>query len=346
MIISASRRTDIPAFYGPWLLNRLRAGFALVRNPFNSNQVTRVPLDPNTVDALVLWTKNPAPLLRYLPEIEALGYRYLFHFTLTGCHGSLEPYLPPLEERIATFRRLAERLGAQRVLWRFDPILCTADQPPQQVLATFNALAGALAGSTCQCTISFLTLYAKCRRNLATVPLLTLKESEKRQLIRELIAIAAGHKLTLKACCDTFLQQTCGIESAHCIDARQLAAIWPEIGSYPADKGQRAGCGCVRSVDIGAYDSCIHGCRYCYATVNERLAAARYAAHDPNGPLLLGTLTGTETIRPANEAGQKRIPTLLACLHPAGGSGQGTGTGNIGAWTPDGVDLDSEDNAL
>lgn len=311
MIISASRRTDIPALYGPWLLNRLRAGFALVRNPFNPNQVTRVLLDPKVVDALVLWTKNPAPLLQFLPDIEALGHRFLIHFTLTGCHSSLEPHLPPLAERIATFRRLAQRLGPQRVLWRFDPILCTADQPPQQVLTAFRNLAGALAGSTCQCTISFLTLYAKCRRNLAGVPLLALEEPVKTQLVREMAAVAAAYKLAFTACCDSFLQETCGVKAAQCIDDRQLAAIWPEVGSYPGDTGQRSGCGCVRSVDIGAYDSCIHGCRYCYATVNPRLAAAHHAAHDPKGPLLLGTLTGTETIRPAKETGRKPAPSLL-----------------------------------
>lgn len=179
MIISASRRTDIPAFYSPWLLNRLRAGEVLVRNPYNRRQVSRIRLDPAVVDSLVLWSKNPAPLLPYLHTLEALGYPLVIHYTLTGHDRHLEPGLPDLDERIATFCDLARSLGPERVLWRFDPILLTQTQGADEVLERFTMLAHHLQGYTHQCSISFVSLYAKCRRQLAGIDLRSVDNGEK-----------------------------------------------------------------------------------------------------------------------------------------------------------------------
>jgi len=296
MIISASRRTDIPAFYGEWLLNRLREGSVLVRNPFNPRQVSRVSLDPGVVDCLVFWTKNPAPLLSRLAEIERLGHPFNFQYTLTACDRSLEQHLPARSERIATFRTLAERIGPERVLWRFDPILFTRGQGPDQLLREFATLAGHLRSSTRHCTISFLSLYAKCKRNLSGIALAMPDEREMRNFVRQLAEIAAENGIRLRACCDAFLQEQCGIEAARCIDDRLLASILGQPVRVAKDKGQRPGCGCVASIDIGAYNTCPHGCRYCYANSSERAVAANRAAHDPCSPLLTGTLTGQETI--------------------------------------------------
>jgi hypothetical protein len=296
MIISASRRTDIPAFYSDWLLNRLREGFALVRNPFNPLQVSRVSLDARVVDCLVFWTKNPALLLPRLNEIDRLGHRYFFQFTLTACDRNLEKHLPEKAKRLAAFRRLAERIGPERVLWRFDPILFIRTRGPDAVLAEFADLAKQLHPFTRQCTISFLSLYEKCKRNLRGVDLLTLDEREKTHFVRQLTAIAGQYAISLKACCDPFLQEQCGIEAARCIDDQRVAAILGQPVRIPKDKGQRPGCGCAASIDIGAYNTCPHGCRYCYANVSERAVAANRAAHDPKSPLLTGTLTGQEII--------------------------------------------------
>jgi hypothetical protein len=296
MIISASRRTDIPAFYSDWLLGRLRQGYALVRNPFNPRQVSRVSLEPSVVDCLVFWTKNPAPLLSRLAEIEQIGHRFVFQFTLTACDRSLEPHLPALAERLAVFRRLAERIGPERVLWRFDPIVFTRNQGPEEVLRQFADLAAQLHSSTRQCTVSFLSLYRKCRRNLQGIELVCPDEAEKVLFARRLAAIAGEHGISLKACCDGFLHNRCGIEAARCIDDRLLAEILGQPVMIAKDKGQRSGCNCAVSVDIGAYNTCPHGCRYCYANVSERAVAANRAAHDPRSPLLAGVLTGQETI--------------------------------------------------
>lgn len=296
MIVSASRRTDIPAFYGEWLLHRLREGYVLVRNPFNLRQVARVSLDPQVVDCLVFWTKNPAPLLPLLDAIDRLGHRSYFHYTVTACNRSLERNLPTKAERLAVFRRLADRTGPERVLWRFDPIFFTREQGPEAVLREFAELARALQGCTRQCTISFLSLYRKCKRNLRGVDLLSLDDSEKIAFVRQLAGLAGQNDISLKACCDPFLNERCGIETAQCIDGRLVAELLGQTVRIAKDKGQRPGCGCVASVDIGAYDTCGHGCRYCYANVSDQAVAANRMAHDPRSPLLTGILTDRDVV--------------------------------------------------
>lgn len=314
MIVSASRRTDIPAFYGPWLLNRLRAGSVLVRNPFNGQQITRVRLTAPDVDCLVLWTKNPAPLLPHLHTIAGLGYSMVVHYTITGCDPALEPGLPELDERIATFRALADVLGPQRVWWRFDPIVLTKAQGPQDWLHRFADLASRLHGATSQCTISFVSLYAKCRRHLAGVDLLIADEAAKRALIQGMAALAERHRMRLVACCDPLVTEQCGVEQAHCIDAVQLSALLGRDLRGRKDPGQRPGCGCSRSVDIGAYDSCAHGCRYCYATTCAQTVARNMSNHDPDSPLLIGRLNGDERIHECKMHPGKRLPSLQLVL--------------------------------
>ena len=296
MIVSASRRTDIPAFYSDWLLNRLQAGYALTRNPFNPLQVSKVLLEPGKVDCLVFWTKNPAPLLARLDEIDRLGHSYYFHYTLTGCDRTLEERLADLDVRIAAFRRLSERIGPERVLWRFDPIVLTRALDTDHYLRAFAQLAQQLHGFTRQCTISFLSMYAKCKRNLAGIALLPLEDSEKIQFIGSLAAIADRVGIELRACCDPLLTEQCGIAAARCIDGRLAADILGQPVRIKKDGGQRPGCGCAVSVDIGAYNTCPHGCRYCYANVNPLTAARNHASHDPQSPLLTGVLNGRETI--------------------------------------------------
>ncbi|MBV5318707.1 MAG: DUF1848 domain-containing protein [Desulfobulbaceae bacterium] len=307
MIISASRRTDIPAFYSPWLLNRLRAGSVLVRNPFNPNQVSQVPLDPQVVDGIVFWTKNPAPMLPCLEEIDRLGYRYYFQFTVTAYDQHLEPCLPDKAEVIATFRHLAQRIGPERVLWRYDPMIFTSTCTPAYHLRQFEYLAAQLHGCTRRCTLSFLSMYAKCKRNLQGIALLAIEPDEKIKFVGQLAAISEKYGIKLCACCDPFLQEQCGIEAARCIDDELLASMLGQSLRVGKASGQRPGCGCVASIDIGAYHTCPHGCRYCYANSNERVVAQNYGSHDPDSLLLIGTLTGTETLI------QK---TMISCRSP------------------------------
>ncbi len=178
MIISASRRTDIPALYSGWMLNRLRQGVVLVRNPYNPRQITQVQLDPSVVDCLVFWTKNSGPMLPLLDEIDRLGYQYYFQFTLTPYPADLEQGLPDKPSLIAVFQDLARQAGPERVLWRYDPIVFTDTFTPDYHLAAFTRLAREFRGFTHRCTISLLTLYAKCRRNLQGIRLMDVGEGE------------------------------------------------------------------------------------------------------------------------------------------------------------------------
>lgn len=297
MIISASRRTDIPSLYTPWLLNRLRAGHVLVRNPRNRRQVSSICLDPAVIDGMVFWSKNPAPLLPYLHTITALSFPLVMHYTITGCDRHLEPRLPALEDRIVTFQTLSRHLGPECVLWRFDPILLTPSQDVEDIVARFATLTRRLHGYTRQCTISFVSLYAKCRRKLAGTSLQPTDDAVKIALARRLNAIARSHDIRLVACCDALLTDRCGIEQGRCIDADQIGALAGSPLLARRDAGQRPACGCCVSVDIGAYDSCSHGCRYCYATTSTLAVTRNIAVHDPESPLLIGRLQGDEIIR-------------------------------------------------
>ena len=296
MIISASRRTDIPAWYGEWMLNRLRQGQVMVRHPFRPSRVTQLSLTPEAIDAIVFWTKNPVPFMDQLGEIERLGHRFCFQCTLTPYGAGLEPGVPPLTARVAAFQALADQIGPERVLWRYDPIIFTPFYSPAEHLHCFAALAGHLHRYTRRCTVSLLTLYAKCRRNLRAIELTQPSQSELIAFGADLAAIARDHGLSLFACCDRFLTDHCGIAAARCIDLELLATFLGQPLTERRDGSQRPGCGCAVSIDIGAYNTCPHGCYYCYANTSAGAVSSQRAIHDPASPLLTGQLRGDETI--------------------------------------------------
>ena len=287
MILSASRRTDIPAFYMPWLMNRLRAGEVLIQNPYNPNQVSRVRLSPDTVDCIVFWSKNPAPLLGLCDEIAAMGYAFYVQYTLTPYGAALEPGLPPETERLETFLRLSDMLGAQRVVWRYDPVIVSDAFPARWHLVQFRRLAEALRGNTDACIFSFADAYAKLRR---TAPELvrTLQREEACALASGFAETAQRCGMKLCACAEPFDLRECGVSPARCIDARRIEQILDCPIREMRDKGQRPACGCMQSIDVGAYDTCPHGCRYCYANRSGDCATERFARHDPAAPMLTG----------------------------------------------------------
>jgi len=296
MLISASRRTDIPAFYADWFMNRLEAGFVLTRNPFNSSQIRRVELRPDAVEAIVFWTRNPTRLLPYLDRIDALGYRYYFQFTLTGYPRALERATPALPRAIRVFRHLSERLGPKRVIWRFDPILLTNLTPPAELLRLFAFLARALEGHTRRVVISFADLTPRITANLRKVPELTWQEITDQpvqlfELAARLAEQARAHGMQIQTCAEPLELGQLGITRGKCIDEVLLGELFDLRLSPAKDPGQREACCCIRSVDIGAYDSCPHGCIYCYASTRQQATLANYRRHDPLSPFLVGTAT-------------------------------------------------------
>ena len=310
MIISASRRTDIPAFYAEWLVERLRAGFVLVRNPMNYHQVSRISLSPASVEWLVFWTKNPRNMMARLEEIASLGYRFYFLFTLTAYDSRIEKNVPELQERIATFQTLSARIGREKVIWRYDPILFTDRCPPDFHREAFAVLADKLSGFTDRCIVSFLRMYRKCERNMKGLALAHQPLAEQVDFIRTLHNLASAHGIALQTCAQggelgNELQRA-GIPPGKCIDDNLIAkSIGAEL-TAGKDKNQRRECGCIESIDIGAYNSCPHHCLYCYANSDGGSVARNFAAHRPDSPLLYGTIKVDDKIT-------ERILKPLAC---------------------------------
>jgi hypothetical protein len=296
MIISASRRTDLPALYAPWFLRRVREGWCSVPNPFNLRQVKRISLRPEKVDALVFWSRWPAPLLPALAELRHRGLgRSLFLITLLHYPRILEPQQPPLQKRLQAFRDLAGQVGTERTVWRYDPILLTPATPPIWHVQTFTRLARALKGHTKRCIVSFMDDYAKIRPRMKRLychgfgpPPLKQGTLRRAELLARLADIARNHGMALQTCAQDADLVGGLVPAGACIDADLLHRLFGTPRPARADPNQRENCLCAPSQDIGMYDSCTFGCAYCYATRHFRRSRANRAAHDPDSPSLLG----------------------------------------------------------
>ena len=301
MIISASRRTDIPAFYAQWFINRILAGFCEVPNPFNRGQVARISLLPEDVDVIVFWTRNPRPLFPYLDELDARGYRYYFQYTLLGYPPEIDLNGSASQASLLTFRDLAQRVGPQRVIWRYDPIVLSQVTPPAYHRHAFARLAGSLEGFTRRSVISLMDDYPKIRGRLAEMArqgasLLPVSMDGKDlegelpgwlgDLLRELAEIAHIHQMEMLSCAEESDFRPFGILPGKCVDDQLIGRLFGIDVSHTKDPGQRSACGCVVSKDIGMYDSCLFGCRYCYATTSFARARSNFLHHDPEAPSL------------------------------------------------------------
>jgi len=281
-IISVSRRTDIPAYYAGWFMRQVERGYATYPNPMSFKPV-RLSLKPPEVLFIVFWTRNPHPLEKHLDRLDELYQRaYYFHFTINGLPKTLETNNPPLEFALATFLRLAERYPNQ-VFWRYDPIVLSDLTPPSYHIEKFGQLAARLRGATRRCYFSFASWYLKVRRNFAD----STREygtnfrdadlTERLDIVRQLAAIAGANGMTLYSCCQDALCEINGVAKSRCVDIETIREIAPERYRKLRAAPTRADCGCYESRDIGYYDSCPHGCIYCYANLNRDKAKTFYA---------------------------------------------------------------------
>lgn len=295
MIISASRRTDIPAFYAQWFINRVRAGYCTVPNPFNPRQVRRISLAPQDVDVIVFWTRNPRPLFPYLRELDERGYRFYFQHTLMDNPRLLDPKSPRLEPALDTFRELAERVGPSRLIWRYDPIALTEATPPAFHREAYGRIAAALRGRTRRSMVSLMDLYRKAGKRLDEMArqgaaLLEYDGTEAwfGELMGDLAAIAGENSMGIFSCAEERDLSPFGIQPGKCVDDEYISKTFGIEVSRTKDPGQRGACGCVTSRDIGMYDSCLYGCQYCYANSSFSRSRANYDRHDSRSPSLLG----------------------------------------------------------
>ncbi len=289
MIITACRRTDIPALYPQWFLNRLKAGEVLVPNPYNRKKVSRISLSPDTVDCIAFWTKNPEPILPFLKEIDEMGYQYYFQMTITDYDSDMETELPSIAESMATFLLVSEMLGKERMDWRFDPIILNEKYTVPYHLEKFEMMCEWMHKATTRCIISFVDTYKDS-------PFLELEQEDMIELAEGLSKIARNYQLPIYTCSEKIDLSRYGIQHGACIDKEKIHKLIGYKVDLKKDPGQRRECGCAESIDIGMYDTCIHGCKYCYATGSLESAKKKYGQHDPGSLLLTGNLKGDEVI--------------------------------------------------
>lgn len=294
MIISVSRRTDIPAFYSDWFFNRLKEGFVYVRNPINKNKVSKISLLVEDVDCFIFWSKNPKPFLTRLFELEK--FKFYFQFTINSYGSEVEPLVPKIDLLIDTFVQLSKAIGKEKVIWRYDPILLSEKYTIEYHLQVFEFIAKAVGPYTEKCVISFLDIYQKCNRTLKEFGIKAPQEGEIVLLCEKLKEISTKYNLILETCAENIELEHLGIKYGRCIDNVLIERILEKRINVGKDKNQRGACKCIESVDIGSYNTCQHGCLYCYATANHQKTTDLFKLHSSTAPLLYGCIGDNDVI--------------------------------------------------
>ena len=295
MILSVSRRTDIPNYYSEWFFNRLKEGFLYVLNPMNFHQISEIKISPDVVDCIVIWTKNPLPMMERLDELEA--YNYYFQFTLTGYGNDVERNLPIKKTSvIPIFQELSNRIGKEKVVWRYDPIFFSNRYNAKYHLKAFRSIAEALSGYTEKCVISFLDIYPKNKKNMDNLLSYDLSDSELRGFAKELSNIAKENHIKIGSCAEKIDLDEYGIIHNSCIDKELIEKIIGCKLKINKDKNQRIECGCVESVEVGTYNTCKNGCVYCYANYSAKSVESNFQKYDPLSPLLCGHIEKDDKI--------------------------------------------------
>ncbi len=295
MILSVSRRTDIPAFYMDWFMRRLRDGEVWVRNPVNPRQISRVSLERPHVDGIVFWSKSPAPMINYAEELRS--WPWYLQFTLTGYGKDIEPRLPDKRRTlIPLFQKLAEIFGGERLVWRYDPILITDRYSLSYHEKAFRSIAEELKGCTGEAVISFLDLYGKTRRNMAGTGLQDISQKDMKSLAEAMAAAARENGMRAVSCAEPLTENWTGVERGACIAQARLEALCGCRLKAKKDKGQRETCGCMESIDVGAYDTCLLGCRYCYANAGWDQAKKKAELYRPDSLLLCSEMESRDSL--------------------------------------------------
>lgn len=289
MILSVSRRTDIPNYYSEWFYNRIKEGFLYVKNPMNPHQVSRISLSPDIVDCIVFWTKNPVAMIDRLDELEE--YKYYFQFTITGYGKDIEPGLPDKKaEIIPTFKRLSNKIGKDKIIWRYDPILVNEKYSIEYHIRAFTKIADELKNYTNKVIISFVDLYAKTQRNTKELKIKKLNNDDMLSMAKQMADIAHENGIQIESCAEAIDLSDVGISHGCCIDKNLIERIigCPLKGNK--DKVQRQECGCFESIEIGAYNTCKNGCKYCYANYNNEKVINQANLYNPESPILCATV--------------------------------------------------------
>ena len=301
MIISASRRTDIPAFYSEWFMNRIREGYVIVRNPMN-NQALRIVINPEVVDCIVFWTKNPVPMIPKLDELK--DYCYYFQITLTGYGKDVEAHIPDKKEvLIPAFQQLSEKIGPEKVIWRYDPILVNERYTVDYHIKAFTQIAESLKGYTEKCVFSFVDEYTKNSKAMKSLGVQSLSEEDMKSIAIQLRDIAKANGMTIATCAEKIDLEELGIEHNACIDKALIEQITggtiKNTKKNIKDSGQRQECKCMASKEIGAHNTCGNGCVYCYANYSPESVKKSMERYDPMSPILCDVIRPDEAVKDA-----------------------------------------------
>ena len=297
MIINTGQRTDIPAFYARWFANRLKTGFVLVRNPYNPQSVTRYSLSPDVVDLIGFCTKNPEPMFEHMDLLEPYGQ--FWYVTITPYGKEIEPHVPGKLKVLESFKRLSGLVGPDRIGWRYDPVLISDAYPVERHIKAFSVMAKTLAGYTSTAVISFIDLYEKTRRNFPEAG--PVPPADRLQLGKAFADICRTYGMTLRPCAEG---QELAQFGADCSGCMTVAMYEKALGFHlrvPAKPPARSQCACYLSGDIGAYNTCGHLCRYCYANADPEAVKSNMRRHDPESPLLIGHLMPEDVVHEAKQ---------------------------------------------
>jgi DNA repair photolyase len=290
LIISASRRTDIPAFYAQWFINRIRAGYCTISNPYNREQFTHVSLQPEDVDIIVFWTRDPQLLMPYLKELDQLGYIYYFQFTVLNNPRLIDTGTPSLSTSLKIFKKLSDLIGPERVIWRYDPIVISNITGIEFHINTYKNIAEALKNYTQRSVVSLLDMYSKLNKRFKRlkdngIEILDCNEKfDQRygEFMNSLAHIANKNGMEIVSCAESLDLTKYNIRPGKCIDDDYIERVFGISVTHKKDPFQRKACGCVVSKDIGVYNTCLFGCQYCYATSSFEKAKVLYENHNPD----------------------------------------------------------------
>lgn len=298
MILNTGARTDTVQYFSDWLLKRFEEGFVYTRNPLFPNKVTRYELSPDKIDAVLFCSKNYAPILPRIREITS-KYRTYFHYTITAYGKDIEPGVPSIEESVKTLAELSKIVGRQKIAWRYDPVLLTQKYTIERHAQTFRWLCGQLAPYIDRCIFSFVEIYKKLQVNMPE--LIPFSESDMNILAEILGKTAKEFGIRIQTCGTNGDFSRFGIEKSGCATLEILGNANNCEFRNLKHKGLRTGCHCIESRDIGAYDTCLNGCKYCYANKNPQKAHENFKFHNPDSPILLGEIKPADTIIRGNQ---------------------------------------------
>ena len=297
MILNTGLRTDIPGFFSEWFYNRIEDGFVYVRNPYAKNQIYSYRLDPELIDCIIFCTKNPKPMLENLEKIDK--FNQYWHITITPYEKEIEPNVPPMNDVLESFKYLSKKLGKENVTLRYDPIFINEKYSLEKHIESFEYIANSLSDYTTEAIISFIDLYEKTKRNFPKAREVT--KDERLKLGKEFAQIGKKNNIIIKTCVEGTELDKFGIDSSGCMTKEVIERAINKNLNIPKQKARNGECYCLLNNDIGEYNTCDHGCLYCYANSNKRLVKRNLKLHDPKSPILIGEIKEDDIIKEMNQ---------------------------------------------